>query len=94
MQVIQEAYIHGVSTPKIKKLASPLGIESVSRGQVSHITHELNEQVEAFRHRPLATTYPVLLVDALYEKIRDGHRVVNMAVQMVVGMDLEGNARF
>lgn len=90
LQVIQEAYIHGVSTRKIKKLASALGIESISRSQVSHITQELNEQVEAFRNRPLASTYPVLWVDALYEKIRDGHRVVNMAVQVVVGMDLEG----
>lgn len=90
LQVIQEAYIHGVSTRKIKKLASKLGIESISRSQVSHITQELNEQVEAFRNRPLAPIYPVLWVDALYEKIRDGHRVVNMAVQVVVGMDKEG----
>lgn len=90
LQVVQEAYIQGVSTRKIKKLASALGIESISHGQVSQITKELNEQVEAFRSRPLAHTYPVLWVDALYEKIRDGHRVVNMAVQVVVGMDLTG----
>jgi len=90
LQVIQEAYIQGVSTRKIKKLASSLGIESISHSQVSHITKELNEQVEAFRNRQLANTYPVLWVDALYEKIRDGHRVVNMAVQVVIGMDLEG----
>lgn len=90
LQVIQEAYIQGVSTRKIKKLASSLGIESISSSQVSHITKELNEQVEAFRNRQLADTYPVLWVDALYEKIRDGHRVVNMAVQVVIGMDLEG----
>src|SRR5690606_17085788 len=90
LQVIQEAYIHGVSTRKIKKLASALGIESISRSQVSHITHELNEQVEAFRHRPLKKTYPVLWVDALYEKIRDHHRVVNMAVQVVIGVDEQG----
>lgn len=90
LQVIQEAYIQGVSTRKIKKLASSLGIESISASQVSHITKELNEQVEALRNRPLADIYPVLWVDALYEKIRDGHRVVNMAVQVVIGMDLEG----
>lgn len=90
LQVVQEAYIQGVSTRKIKRLASALGIESISHGQVSQITKELNEQVEAFRNRPLAHTYPVLWVDALYEKIRDGHRVVNMAVQVVVGMDLTG----
>ena len=90
LQVIQEAYIQGVSTRKIRKLANSLGIESISSSQVSHITKELNDQVEAFRNRQLADTYPVLWVDALYEKIRDGHRVVNMAVQVVIGMDLEG----
>jgi len=90
IQVIQEAYIQGVSTRKIRKLASRLGIESISRSQVSHITHELNEQVEAFRHRPLKKTYPVLWVDALYEKIRDNHRIVNMAVQVVIGIDEQG----
>lgn len=90
LQVIQEAYIQGVSTRKIKKLANSLGIESISRGQVSQITRELNEQVEAFRNRLLRKTYPVLWVDALYEKIRDGHRVVNMAVQVVIGIDEDG----
>jgi len=90
IQVIQEAYIQGVSTRKIRKLASRLGIESISRGQVSQITRELNDQVEAFRNRPLKKTYPVLWVDALYEKIRYDHRIVNMAVQVVIGMDEEG----
>ncbi|MBO8173372.1 MAG: IS256 family transposase [Bacillaceae bacterium] len=90
IQVIQEAYVQGVSTRKIRKLASSLGIESISRGQVSQITRELNEQVEAFRNRLLQKTYPVLWVDALYEKIRDGHRVVNMAVQVVIGIDKDG----
>lgn len=87
IQVIQEAYINGVSTRKIKKLAKSLGIESISRGQVSQITRELNEQVETFRNRSLEKTYPVLWVDALYEKIRYDHRVVNMAVQVVIGID-------
>ncbi len=90
IQVIQEAYIQGVSTRKIRKLASRLGIESISHSQVSQITRELNEQVEAFRNRPLKQTYPVLWVDALYEKIRDNHRIVNMAVQVVIGIDEQG----
>jgi len=79
IQVIQEAYIQGVSTRKIRKLASRLGIESISHSQVSQITRELNEQVEAFRNRPLKKTYPVLWVDALYEKIRDNHCIVRQA---------------
>ena len=58
LQVIQEAYVQGVSTRKIRKLAQSLGIESISRRQVSQIIWELNEQVEEFRNRPLQKTYP------------------------------------
>jgi len=90
MSVIHEAYINGVSTRKIERLAKSLGIDSISRSQVSHITKELNDQVKAFRERPLQETYPVLWVDSLYEKIRVGHRVQNMAVAVVVGLDEQG----
>ena len=65
MNVIQEAYINGVSTRKIDKLTKTLGIESISRSQVSAITKDLNQQVDAFRKRKLEATYPVLWVDAL-----------------------------
>ena len=57
MNVIQEAYINGVSTRKIDKLAKSLGIDSISRGQVSQITKELNDQVATFRERPLQEVY-------------------------------------
>jgi len=90
LNVIQEAYINGVSTRKIKRLARSLGIESISRGQVSNITRELNEQVQAFRNRKLEKTYPVLWVDALYEKIRYDNKVINMAVEVVIGIDKTG----
>ena len=90
MNVIQEAYVNGVSTRKIDKLTKSLGIESISRSQVSIIAKELNEQVEAFRTRRLDKVYPVLWVDALYEKIRDDRSVKNMAVLIVTGIDLEG----
>src|SRR5690606_9364617 len=90
MNVVYEAYINGVSTRKIDRLAKSLGIESISRSQVSQITKELNEQVKAFRERPLQETYPVLWVDSLYEKIRVGNRVQNMAVAVVVGLDEQG----
>ena len=90
LNVIQEAYINGVSTRKIEKLAKSLGIDSISRGQVSQITKELNDLVEAFRTRQLNKTYPVLLVDALYERIRNGGCVQNMAVSVVIGLDENG----
>jgi len=90
LQVIQEAFVNGVSTRKIENLAKSLGIESISAGQVSEINKELNEQVEEFRQRRLEATYPVILVDALYEKIRVGRRVCNLAVHVVCGINLEG----
>jgi len=80
IQVVQEAFINGVSTRKIERLAKSLGIENMSASQVSEINKGLNEQVEAFRTRPLEREYPVLWVDALYEKIRTNGRVINMAV--------------
>jgi putative transposase len=91
MNVIQEAYINGVSTRKIEKFAKSLGIDSISRSQVSEITKELNDQVAAFRNRPLEKTYPVLWVDALYEKIRYGKHVKNMAVLVVISVDESGH---
>jgi transposase-like protein len=90
IQVVQEAFINGVSTRKIERLAKSLGIENLSASQVSEINKGLDEQVEAFRSRPLESEYPVLWVDALYEKIRMNGRVQNMAVLVVSGVSRGG----
>ncbi|WP_312939672.1 IS256 family transposase [Oscillibacter sp.] len=90
IQVIQEAFVQGVSTRKMEKLARSLGIENLSRSQVSEMTKGLNEQVQDFRSRPLTGRYPVIWTDALYEKVRmDGH-VVNMAVLVACGVNEQG----
>ncbi len=91
VQVVQEAFVNGVSTRKMEKLAKSLGIESISRSQVSEMTKGLNEQAEDFRNRPLTSNaYPVLWVDALYEKVRYGGHVVSMAILLVCGVSAEG----
>ena len=90
VQVIQEAFINGVSTRKIERLAKKLGIETLSASQVSEINKGLNEQVEAFRSRPLEEVYPVLWADAMYEKIRMNGRVLSMAVLIVTGINCSG----
>jgi putative transposase len=90
IQVVQEAFINGVSTRKIERLAQSLGIENLSASQVSEINKGLNEQVEAFRSRALHSVYPVLWVDAMYEKVRADGRVVNMAVLIVTGVNIAG----
>lgn len=90
LQVVQEAFINGVSTRKIDRLAQKLGIENISASQVSEINKGLDEQVYDFRNRPLEAEYPVIWVDALYEKIRDDRRVVNSAVMVICGLNTSG----
>jgi len=90
IEMVLEAYANGVSTRKIDHLAKALGIENISASQVSDITKELDAQVEAFRTRPLEAVYPVIWVDAVYEKIRKDGRVVSMAVMVVTGVNPTG----
>jgi putative transposase len=70
----------------MERLAQSLGIESLSASQVSEITKDLNDQVEWFRTRPLEKEYPVILVDALFEKVRCERHVISMAVATVQGL--------
>jgi putative transposase len=90
VEVVQEAYINGMSTRKIEELAKKLGVETLSASQVSEINKGLDEQVKAFRSRSLAAEYPILWVDALYEKIRDNGKVSSEAVLVIYGVNLEG----
>ncbi len=92
VQVVQEAFVQGVSTRKMEKLAHSLGIENLSRSQVSEMTKGLNDQVQEFRSRSLADThYPVIWTDALYEKVRVDGRVISMAVLIVCGVNEQGH---
>lgn len=90
IQVVQEAFINGVSTRKIERLAKSLGIENLSASQVSEINKGLDEQVQAFRSRPLESEYPILWADGLYEKVRTNGRVQSMAVLVVSGVSRSG----
>ncbi|NLH00466.1 MAG: IS256 family transposase, partial [Clostridiales bacterium] len=88
IQVVQEAFVQGVSTRKMEKLAHSLGIENISRSRISEMTKGLNDQVREFRSRALdKSRYPVIWVDALYEKVRMDGRVISMAVQVVCGVN-------
>jgi transposase-like protein len=75
VSVIQQAYVCGVSTRKVDQLVESLGLR-ISRSEVSRVCAGLDEQVEAFRTRPLEGRYPYLWLDAKVEKVRDGGRVV------------------
>jgi putative transposase len=85
--VIAEAYVHGVSTRKVEELARALSIDGISKSEVSRICQRLDEQIQAFRNRPLLGRYPYLFLDATYEKVRDEtSRVVSMALVVAYGV--------
>ena len=84
--VIQEAYIHGVSTRKVDELVQALGMTGISKSQVSRLCSELDDMVEEFRNRPLSSRYPYLWLDAKYIKVREGGRVLSMALVVAVGV--------
>ena len=90
ISLVQEAYINGVSTRKVERLAKSLGIEGLSAGQVSEITKGLDQEISRWRKRELEAVYPVLWVDALYEKIRQDGRIINAAVLIVQGLTMDG----
>jgi len=77
--VVQQAYVCGVSTRRVDQLVESLGLR-ISRSEVSRVCALLDEQVEAFRSRPLEGRYPYVFLDAKVEKVRDGGRVVPKCV--------------
>jgi putative transposase len=91
IQVVQEAYINGVSTRKIEKLAQALGIENMSRSQVSALNKGLKRTGRSVFVTALwKTCIRCYGVDAMYEKVRYGGRVISMAIQVVCGVNQEG----
>ena len=89
--VVCEAYVHGVSTRKVEDLVQALGIQGISKSEVSRICSDLDMKVEAFRGRPLLGRYPYLWLDARYEKVRDqSGRVISMALAVAYGVSETG----
>jgi len=91
--VVADCYLAGVSTRRMDKLVKTLGIDSLSKSQVSRMAGELDEHVEQFRHRPLDTAGPFTFVaaDALTMKVREGGRVVNAVVLLATGVNGDGH---
>jgi len=89
VSVVQEAYVAGVSTRKVDQVVESLGLR-ISKSEVSRICAGLDEQVDAFRNRPLEGSYPYLWLDAKVEKVRDGGRVVRKALVLAYGVHESG----
>ncbi len=87
---IADAYLAGVSTRRVDKLVRTLGIEGISKSEVSRLVASLDEIVSAFRDRPLEGPYPLLMLDALVVKAREGGRICNIAALHAVGVNADG----
>jgi len=91
VSVIADAYLAGVSTRRVEKLVQQLGVERMSKSQVSRLAQSLDEIVEGFRSRPLqAGPYPYLILDGLVVKCREGGRTVNVCVIHAVAVNADG----
>jgi len=90
--VVADCYLAGVSTRRMDKLVKTLGINSLSKSQVSRMAADLDEQVASFRHRPLDAAGPFTFVaaDALTMKVREAGRVINAVVLVATGVNGDG----
>jgi putative transposase len=88
--VIQEAYVHGVSTRAVDDLIKAMGAGGMSKSQVSRLCAEIDVRVNAFLSRPLEGAWPYLWLDATYLKVRDGGRIVSRAVIVAVAVNEDG----
>jgi putative transposase len=88
--VIQEAYVQGISTCSVDDLVKALGMDGISKSQVSRLCGELDERVTAFLERPIEGDWPYLWVDATYVKVRQNGRIVSVAVIVAVGVNSDG----
>ncbi len=93
LAVVQEAYVHGVSTRKVDDLMKALGLDGISKSEVSRMCGELDTVVAAFRTRPLTGEHRDLWVDATYLKVRVDGRVISQATVVAVGVTSEGIGR-
>ncbi len=88
--VIVEAYVKGVSTRKVDDLVRALGIEGISRSEVSRICKALDAEVRAFLTRPIETECPYVWLDATFHKVREAGRVISVATVVAIGVTSSG----
>ena len=88
--VIQEAYVQGISTRSVDDLVRSLGLEGVSKSQVSRLCGEIDERVRTFLNRPIEGEWPYIWLDATYVKARRDHHIVSVAVIVAVGVNTDG----
>jgi putative transposase len=90
VSALAEMYIQGVSTRKVKAITEELCGHAFSASAISAVNKTLDESLERFAKRPLEETYPYLVLDARYEKVRQDGVIRSQAVQIAIGINHEG----
>ena len=90
LSALAEMYVQGVSTRKVKKITEELCGHQFSASTISSIVKKLDEQLEAFAQRRLEEPYPYLVLDARYEKVREGGVIRSQAMLVGVGIGADG----
>ena len=88
--VVQEAYVHGVSTRSVDDLVQAMGMTGISKSQVSRLCAEIDDKVKAFLGRPIEGDWPYLWIDATYVKVRQSGRIVSVAIIIAVAVNSDG----
>lgn len=90
LTAVSESYLQGVSTRRVEKIMTALGVEEISASSVSRITKELDEKVCEFLSKSIEHEIPYLFIDATYLKVRDGLHYENKALFVVAGVREDG----
>src|SRR5579859_2839305 len=90
VSVVQEAYVQGISARRVDDLVQALGMQGISKSQVSRMCAELDKEVEHFRNRKLEGPYPYVWLDGTFVKVRDNGRVVSQAIVIAIAVTTSG----
>ena len=87
---LTEMYVQGASTRKVKAITEELCGHEFSASTISRLNQNLDEELDKFAGRRLEEPYPYLILDARYEKVREGGVIHSQAVMIAIGVDWEG----
>ena len=90
VSALAEMYVQGVSTRKVKAITEELCGHSFSASAISSINKGLDKSLSQFARRHLEEPYPYLILDARYEKVREGGVIRSQAVFIAIGINTEG----
>jgi len=87
---LAQMYVQGVSTRKVAAITEELCGHEFSASSISTITARLDQQLEQFSRRKLEVEFPYMILDARYERVREGGVIVSRAILIALGIDWEG----